>query len=63
MQFVHLFIYLFIYLFMYLFILKIDVTGGIVLHIVLCPTVYNQGLSIERVKKLYIDFTDNQKYL
>ena len=23
----------------------------------------DQGLSIERVKKLHIDFTDNQKYL
>ena len=29
-------------------------------HIV-CP--YEQGLSIERVKKLHLDFTDNQKYL
>ena len=24
---------------------------------------FYQGLSIERVKKLHIDFTDNQKYL
>ena len=27
------------------------------------PGSFYRDLSIERVKKLYIDFTDNQKYL
>ena len=32
-------------------------------NVVTCFSKFKQGLSIERVKKLHIDFTDNQKYL
>ena len=35
----------------------------LILIFYLAHFIFSQGLSIERVKKLHIDFTDNQKYL
>ena len=52
--------YVCMYVFTYLLILKIEVTGGIVLHIVLCSPVYNHLFRRKIKQEKYILGGSNQ---